>query len=101
MSLAKSSRAGPAFQEPVKYFAGNPVDAASMKLNSIMYLQVSITGQLVIFNTRTRSWFWTTRPSAPLMCAFVIAQVVATMISVYADWFVVARRQLRGKGAGH
>jgi len=52
----------------------------------IIYLQVSITGQMVIFNTRTRSWFWTTRPSYFLMGAFVIAQIVATMIAVYAYW---------------
>jgi len=70
---------------PVKYISPNPVDPSSKMMNSLMYLQVSITGQLVIFNTRTRSFFWTTRPSYFLMFAFVVAQLVATFLSVYAD----------------
>jgi len=72
--------------ENVDYNVSNPIDPASQRLNGIMYLQVSITGQLVIFNTRTRSFFWTTRPSYFLMAAFVVAQLVATFIAVYARW---------------
>jgi H+-transporting ATPase len=68
------------------YNVSNPIQPDSQRLNGIMYLQVSITGQLVIFNTRTRSWFWTSRPSYFLMSAFVVAQLVATLIAVYANW---------------
>lgn len=51
-----------------------------------MYLQVSITGQLIIFSTRSLGFFFTSRPSNLLMIAFVVAQLVATLIAVYADW---------------
>ena len=69
---------------PGNYANAKPTQ--STMIVGIIYLQVSITGQMVIFNTRTRSWFWTTRPSYFLMGAFVIAQIVATIIAVYAYW---------------
>ncbi|KAF7722255.1 plasma membrane H+-ATPase [Apophysomyces ossiformis] len=54
--------------------------------HSIIYLQVSTISQALIFVTRSRGFFFTERPSVMLMCAFVVAQLVATFISVYADW---------------
>uniref|UniRef100_A0A0C9S3K8 Plasma membrane ATPase n=1 Tax=Wollemia nobilis TaxID=56998 RepID=A0A0C9S3K8_9CONI len=51
-----------------------------------LYLQVSIVSQALIFVTRSRSWSYVERPGAMLMCAFVIAQLVATVIAVYANW---------------
>jgi len=73
---------------PVKYNVTNPVDQGSFMLCGIMYLQVSITGQLIIFTTRARTWFFLNRPSVLLMCAGVVAQLAATLIAVYgnADW---------------
>ncbi|KAJ4897128.1 plasma membrane-type protein [Raphanus sativus] len=56
------------------------------ELMSAVYLQVSIISQALIFVTRSRSWSFVERPGALLMIAFVIAQLVATLISVYADW---------------
>lgn len=64
--------------------AGN--NLVSRRTNAIIYLQVSITGQLVIFSTRARLWFFTSMPSYWLMAAFVVAQLVATFITVYANW---------------
>ncbi|KAG0744730.1 hypothetical protein G6F57_008084 [Rhizopus arrhizus] len=55
-------------------------------LHSIIYLQVSTISQGLIFITRSQGWFFLERPSVLLMCAFVVAQLVATFISVYADW---------------
>ncbi|KAG2186637.1 hypothetical protein INT44_002861 [Umbelopsis vinacea] len=55
-------------------------------LHSVIYLQVSTISQALIFITRSRGFFFTERPSIMLMCAFVIAQLVATFIAVYADW---------------
>lgn len=55
-------------------------------LHSIIYLQVSTISQGLIFITRSRSWFFMERPSVLLMCAFVVAQLVATFIAVYANW---------------
>jgi H+-transporting ATPase len=70
----------------ITYNETNPIDLPSKQLSGIMYLQVSITGQLIIFTTRARTWFFLNRPSNFLMSAFVVAQIVATMIAVYAGW---------------
>ncbi|XP_073150729.1 plasma membrane ATPase 4 [Henckelia pumila] len=51
-----------------------------------LYLQVSIVSQALIFVTRSRSWSYCERPGALLMIAFLIAQLVATLIAVYANW---------------
>ncbi|GKV20571.1 hypothetical protein SLEP1_g30671 [Rubroshorea leprosula] len=51
-----------------------------------LYLQVSIVSQALIFVTRSRSWSYAERPGLLLMSAFIIAQLVATLIAVYADW---------------
>ncbi|GMF34280.1 unnamed protein product [Phytophthora lilii] len=52
-------------------------------LRSLVYLQVSISGQALIFVTRTagnNNWFFAEKPCAALMVAFVFAQVVASAI---------------------
>ncbi|KAF2317186.1 hypothetical protein GH714_015806 [Hevea brasiliensis] len=51
-----------------------------------LYLQVSIVSQALIFVTRSRSWSYVERPGLLLMTAFIIAQLVATLIAVYANW---------------
>jgi H+-transporting ATPase len=55
-------------------------------LHSVIYLQVSTISQALIFVTRSRGFFFTERPSLMLMAAFVVAQLVATFIAVYANW---------------
>jgi H+-transporting ATPase len=40
----------------------------------------------LIFVTRSRGFFFTERPSVILVVAFIIAQMVATFIAVYATW---------------
>ncbi|XP_020552257.1 plasma membrane ATPase 4 isoform X2 [Sesamum indicum] len=56
------------------------------ELNSAVYLQVSIVSQALIFVTRSRSWCYVERPGLLLVAAFLIAQLVATFIAVYANW---------------
>ncbi|KAA3490159.1 plasma membrane ATPase 4 [Gossypium australe] len=51
-----------------------------------LYLQVSIVSQALIFVTRSRSWSYFERPGLLLVTAFIIAQLVATVIAVYANW---------------
>jgi hypothetical protein len=70
--------------------AGN--NLIGSRTNAIIYLQVSITGQLVIFSTRARLFFFMSRPSYLLMGAFVVAQLIATFIAVYANWPFTAIR---------
>ncbi|XP_042497698.1 ATPase 11, plasma membrane-type-like [Macadamia integrifolia] len=56
------------------------------KLASAVYLQVSTISQALIFVTRARSWSFVERPGLLLAVAFVVAQLIATLIAVYANW---------------
>ncbi|XP_073043236.1 ATPase 8, plasma membrane-type [Primulina eburnea] len=56
------------------------------ELTAALYLQVSIISQALIFVTRSRSWSFVERPGLLLVSAFLIAQLVATLIAVYASW---------------
>ncbi|KAL6539120.1 ATPase 9, plasma membrane-type [Orobanche gracilis] len=56
------------------------------ELNSAVYLQVSIVSQALIFVTRSRSWSYVERPGLLLLAAFLVAQLIATVIAVYANW---------------
>ncbi|KAF3444748.1 hypothetical protein FNV43_RR14441 [Rhamnella rubrinervis] len=60
------------------------------KLASAVYLQVSTISQALIFVTRARSWSFVERPGLLLVGAFVIAQLIATLIAVYANWSFAA-----------
>ncbi|KAL0285425.1 UNVERIFIED_CONTAM: Plasma membrane ATPase 3 [Sesamum calycinum] len=60
------------------------------KLASAIYLQVSTISQALIFVTRSRSWSYVERPGLLLIAAFLIAQLVATLIAVYANWSFAA-----------
>ncbi|PRQ53684.1 putative proton-exporting ATPase [Rosa chinensis] len=67
------------------------------KLAAAVYLQVSTISQALIFVTRARSWSFVERPGLLLVSAFVIAQLIATLIAVYADWSFAA---IKGIGWG-
>uniref|UniRef100_A0A2P2LNY8 Plasma membrane ATPase n=2 Tax=Magnoliopsida TaxID=3398 RepID=A0A2P2LNY8_RHIMU len=56
------------------------------EMMAALYLQVSIVSQALIFVTRSRSWSYVERPGLLLLSAFTVAQLVATLIAVYADW---------------
>ncbi|KAK4479490.1 hypothetical protein RD792_015004 [Penstemon davidsonii] len=56
------------------------------ELTAALYLQVSIISQALIFVTRSRSWSFVERPGFLLMAAFLVAQLLATLIAVYANW---------------
>ncbi|XP_051115030.1 plasma membrane ATPase 1-like [Andrographis paniculata] len=51
------------------------------KLSSAIYLQVSTISQALIFVTRSQGWSFMERPGLLLVCAFIIAQLVATLLS--------------------
>jgi H+-transporting ATPase len=52
-------------------------------LQSLMYLKLSVAGQLTIFLTRTRGPFWSIKPAKVLLIATGSAQALATLITVY------------------
>ncbi|KAF0900143.1 hypothetical protein E2562_027459 [Oryza meyeriana var. granulata] len=55
------------------------------EMMSALYLQVSIISQALIFVTRSRSWCFVERPGFLLCGAFVVAQIVATCLTVYLN----------------
>ncbi|ERM99423.1 ATPase 10, plasma membrane-type isoform X1 [Amborella trichopoda] len=57
----------------------------SEEISAAIYLQVSIVSQALIFVTRSRGWSFLERPGTLLICAFIVAQLVATLIAVYAN----------------
>ncbi|KAF8587212.1 plasma-membrane proton-e [Ramaria rubella] len=56
------------------------------QLHMIVYLQVAIISQALIFVTRAHSFFFMERPSFALMGAFCIAQLVSSIIAGFANW---------------
>ncbi|XP_008228760.1 PREDICTED: ATPase 9, plasma membrane-type [Prunus mume] len=56
------------------------------ELTAAVYLQVSIVSQALIFVTRSQGWSYIERPGLMLVGAFLIAQLIATIIAVYAHW---------------
>ncbi|XP_037422409.1 plasma membrane ATPase 1-like isoform X4 [Triticum dicoccoides] len=48
--------------------------------------RISTISQALIFVTRSRSWSFVERPNFLLVFAFLVAQLIATLIAVYADW---------------
>jgi len=53
------------------------------ELRGLIYLYISVTGQAVIFITRSHGWFFTERPSTLLMLAFCLAQTASTIIAIF------------------
>ncbi|KAH9618177.1 hypothetical protein KSS87_020992 [Heliosperma pusillum] len=80
------------FQE--KFHVTTPSHGQKM---AALYLQVSVISQALIFVTRSRSWSFAERPGLLLLGAFLAAQLVATLIAVYANW---AFARIEGMGWG-
>ncbi|KAE8710472.1 ATPase 9, plasma membrane-type [Hibiscus syriacus] len=69
-----------------KTFGVKPIKDSQAALTSALYLQVSSVSQALIFVTRSRSWSFVECPCLLLIIAFILAQLVATLITVYATW---------------
>ncbi|MFA5618139.1 MAG: plasma-membrane proton-efflux P-type ATPase, partial [Syntrophorhabdaceae bacterium] len=52
-------------------------------IQTLIYLKLSVAGQLTIFLTRTRGPFWSMRPAWILLAATMCNQLIATILSVY------------------
>jgi len=52
-------------------------------LQSFIFLKLAVAGHLTIFLTRTRSYFWSIKPSGALFWSAVITKVIATLVAVY------------------
>lgn len=78
-------------------FGVRDIGYSNSQMTAAVYLQVSIISQALIFVTRSRSWSFVERPGLLLLFAFVAAQLVATIIAVYAVWGFA---NIRGIGWG-
>ncbi|KAF9648454.1 plasma-membrane proton-e [Thelephora ganbajun] len=78
----------------------NPVQASDRMLHMIIYLQVAIISQALIFVTRSHGFFFMERPSVALVVAFCIAQLVSSIIAAYGDWGFTKIRAISGGWIG-
>ncbi|KAL7416405.1 plasma membrane H+ ATPase [Mrakia frigida] len=61
-------------------------DVGDPKGHMVIYLQVAIISQALIFVTRSHGWCFMERPSTALMLAFCLAQLVSSIIAGFGDW---------------
>ena len=66
----------------------------------IVYLQVAIISQALIFVTRAHGFFFMERPSVALMGAFCIAQLISSIIAAFGDWGFTAINPVSGAWIG-
>ncbi|XP_073283530.1 plasma membrane ATPase 1-like isoform X1 [Primulina huaijiensis] len=81
------------FSKHTGYLTDDGNEELKAQLASAVYLQVSTISQALIFVTRSRGWSFTERPGLLLVCAFIIAQLVATLLSavVTCDLFGIRK----------
>ena len=65
------------------YLGDRVFDLGHPRLQTLMYLMLSVAGHLTIFLTRTRGPFWSIRPARILWIAVLGTQTIATLIAVY------------------
>ncbi len=65
------------------YLGDRVFDLGHPRLQTLMYLMLSVAGHLTIFLTRTRGPFWSIRPARILLIAVLGTQAIATVIAVY------------------
>ena len=66
----------------------------------VVYLQVAIISQALIFVTRSHGFFFMERPSTALMGAFCIAQLISSIIAAYGDWGFTKIKAISGGWIG-
>jgi H+-transporting ATPase len=66
----------------------------------IVYLQVAIISQALIFVTRSHGFFFMERPSYALLGAFCIAQLISSIIAGFANFGFTQIRAISGGWIG-
>jgi H+-transporting ATPase len=74
---------GPVAAFGLFYLGDKVFDLGHPRVQTLMYLMLSVAGHLTIFLTRTRGPFWSIRPARILMVAVLGTQTFATLIAVY------------------
>ncbi len=65
------------------YLGERVFNLSQTQIRTLMYLKLSVAGQLTIFLTRTDKEFWSIRPSRILLVTVFGAQTIATLAAVY------------------
>ena len=65
------------------YLARERYGLTEARIQTLLYLNLSVGGHLAVFVSRTRGPFWSIRPAGALFGAVVGTQAVATLIAVY------------------
>jgi len=78
----------------------NLIDHNDKQLHTIVYLQVAIISQALIFVTRAHGFFFMERPSYALMAAFCLAQLVSSIIAGFANWGFTSIQKISGGWIG-
>jgi H+-transporting ATPase len=65
------------------YLGDRVFDLGHPRVQTLMYLMLSVAGHLTIYLTRTRGPFWSIRPARILVIAVLGTQAIATLIAVY------------------
>jgi H+-transporting ATPase len=76
------------------------IDHNDKQLHTIVYLQVAIISQALIFVTRSHGFFFMERPSYALMGAFCLAQLVSSIIAAFANWGFTHIEKISGSWIG-
>lgn len=71
---------------PARNGNGRLINRNDPQLHMIVYLQVAIISQALIFVTRAHGFFFMERPSFALLGAFAVAQLVSSIIAAYGNW---------------
>ena len=79
---------------------GTRVDHNDPQLHMVIYLQVAVISQALIFVTRSHGFFFMERPSYALLGAFCIAQLVSSIIAAYGDWGFTKIQSISGGWIG-
>ena len=82
------------------YTSGFKKDSNDSELHMIVYLQVAVISQALIFVTRAHGFFFMERPSYALLGAFCIAQLISSLIAAYANWGFTSIRAISGGWIG-
>jgi len=77
-----------------------PISANDPKLHMVVYLQVAIISQALIFVTRSHSFFFMERPSTALIIAFCLAQLVSSIIAAFGNWGFTQIKAISGGWIG-
>lgn len=77
-----------------------PIASNDPKLHMVVYLQVAIISQALIFVTRSHSFFFMERPSTALIVAFCIAQLISSIIAGFGNWGFTQIKAISGGWIG-